>query len=315
MKKLALIVSLALTAAACGTSDPVAPGKDMAVAKDGGSGDMAMALGAGKVGAVCTAATDCGEGNAPTCLKMFPGGYCSSKCTKDTDCGTGVCGDVGASSKYCLTPCTKASDCRSGGMYACWTDGTCFPNDAFNCDPTANNGTCTVAMAGGPGGCLRYGIGAGKNGICSPTCAIGTGTCPPDSMGGAAHCIVQDERYDSMGMATGDKFVGGQCNSIVSMPGPAANEALCQYPDGMGGMGFYTDVCNDGYNCYLKGMAPAGMGYDANGDNKCHKFCTIGVASADGGVSVPDGGTVASSTCGTGTCHNVWGTGKFGLCY
>jgi hypothetical protein len=308
-------LGLAVAIAGCGNNNNTPPdlgAKDLAMPK---GGDMTTS-GGGKVGDPCTASTDCGEGSSPTCLKQFPGGYCSSKCTKDSDCGSAVCGDVGASSKYCLTSCKTAADCRSGGMYACWTDHTCFPNDAFDCDPTAGSGQCAV-MTGGAGGCIRYGIGAGKTGICTPSCQPGKGTCGPDSQGGPQHCIIDDERYDAMGMATMDKYLGGLCAGLVSMPPPVANDMPCTYPDGMGGMMYFVDVCNDGYNCYLMGKSPVNMGYSSAGDNKCRQLCALGPSTNDGGI-IPDGGSFAVSMCSTSgqTCHNVFGGGlNVGLCY
>jgi len=215
--------------------------------------------------------------------------------------------------KWCLKSCMAPADCRTPG-YACFTFGSCFPNGNLSCDPTAGDGTCPVDPADATnlnGGCLRNALGTGTVGRCDDACQVGTNTCAPDTNGDPQICIISDETRNLDGTASMDKYLGGVCTTKVMTP--LGNNVECLYtPTGATMSSHYIDVCNDGYECYLKGMGTGG-GFDSKGDNLCRQLCT-----PPGGVAgmVPDGGVAAPTTCanGTLTCKPVWGPNKFGLC-
>ena len=105
----------------------------------------------------------------------------------------------------------------------------------------------------------------------------------------------------------------------VGLMTPVGNGLECLYtPMGATMAGHYIDVCNDGYECYLKGMGTGG-GFDSLGDNLCRQLCYLpgGGNFVDGGMALPDGGMPMMGACATGTCTDVWGlanTFKIGLC-
>lgn len=322
-------VVVALTLAGCPGPEPepmdMTPVRDMrADMADGGGG-------AGNIGDPCTDNMQCTEGATPLCWKNYllnrnsylptHGGLCTSSCNVDADCGAnGSCEDFGGMlGKWCFKKCMAPTDCRSNG-YACFLfspNTVCFPNDNLNCDPTMGDGTC-ADFFNVTGGCVRGAMGTGKQGSCEALCQIGTGTCPPDRDGNKQICLINDETRTLEGMMTGDKFKGPLCFSGVMTP--IANGLECLYtPTGSTMAGHYIDVCNDGYECYLKGMGTGG-GFDQNGDNLCRQLCYLNgspVSLPDGGMPLPDGGMPMTGACATGTCQDVWGlanTFGIGLC-
>jgi hypothetical protein len=275
------------------------------------------------LGEPCTVNANCGEGTSPQCWPMFlgnnpdlidvPDGYCSSRCGDDGDCGSGVCVNFGGTiGRWCLRDCTGGTECREGStQYACvfGNAGTdyCLPETVFDCDPTLGEGACTTRGPSGdvPGGCVRAGHGAGLRGYCEPLCTIGEDTCEADGAMRARHCLVTDARWDDTGAATGDTFVGPRC--VVTGISTAVADPIgttCE----LGGENL-LEICVDGAECYLQGAAPAGMGFDAMGDNICYALCYL-----PGGASA----TVCPSTT---TCSDIWGLGartdpmlRVGLC-
>lgn len=288
----AALLSALMTALGCG--DVTTPPQDM-TADLASAPDLALWQPPyNGIGARCAADRDCGEGTQPTCARsigneQLPEGYCSSPCTDNAQCGRwGVCVDLGAAGRWCLAACANNNDCRSTG-YACWLGGDpyCWVTTAFDCDPQAGDGYCGTA---GPkrdqqGGCVRAALGRGKRGFCQALCSAGKGTCPSGQS-----CLVTDQRRYLDGDMTGDKFVGPVCTGVPrSGLNPVGQE--CRGGDDR----FYTNVCVDGAECYLKGGSPAGSGFDAAGDNKCKQLCYL-----------PGGGT--GPTCPTGTtCKDIFG--------
>jgi hypothetical protein len=194
----------------------------------------------------------------------------------------------------------------------------CFPDGNLTCDPTMDNGRCPAGTDANDlnGGCLRSAIGTGKTGRCEATCPVGTGTCEADLDGNPQICIVVDETRNLDGTKTMDKFIGPVCTTKVMNPGPIGNDLDCLYTP-MGGMArHFIDVCNDGYECYIKGMGTGG-GFDSLGDDKCRRLCYksgFTPPAVDGGIGTPP------AACGgaTPTCKDVWGlfatTNPVGLC-
>jgi hypothetical protein len=319
-------VVAAVALAACGSSK--SNSMDLAVH------DIAMPAGpdmagAGVIGAPCTSDTDCHEGTNPVCFKAHfnnkagnvatRGGYCSSKCTDDASCGSnGSCITFVPDGSFCLGKCMMASDCRN--FYACFTGlgPACFPADNLDCDPTAAGGVCTYRQTR-PGGCVRQALGTGMKGECFEGCEVGTSTCAPDVFGNARQCLVDDERTGLDGTSTGDAWVGPLCLFSATTPPPIADGQECLYtPQGASMASHYFDVCVNGDECYLMGKAAAGHGFDAAGDNKCHKLCYLATPSVpDAGLDFSDGGMLAAP-CVTGTCRDVWGlagtSNPAGLC-
>jgi len=290
-------------------------------------------VGGGLVGAKCAASTDCTEGKTPICWRQSlfnqsgflstHGGYCSSSCTTDGDCGTGHCVNFGTQGHFCLANCSSPTDpCPSRASYACFLDGTCFPTDNLSCDPTMGDGSCATGI--GPGGCQRAALGTGNKGFCVQQCDVGVGTCGPDQGGNPQHCIIDDERQnvDQNMVKYGDKWVGPMCFAKADpvMFPPIATGAECKAT--IMGMSFhFSDICVDGDECYVKGMSPAGMGFDAAGDNLCKQMCYLSATpQIDGGAVVPDGGTVAGACPGGTTCTDIFGLAaapaprRVGLC-
>lgn len=101
---------------------------------------------AGRPGAACTSAADCGitgspEGQTFDCLTdfqgaiTFPGGYCTATCSGTQACpqGSTCLGSLG-----CIDECTKDSDCRNAPQYRCLPLG----QSKYGCFPAAQ---CTKA--------------------------------------------------------------------------------------------------------------------------------------------------------------------------
>jgi len=246
------------------------------------------------IGGTCQATSDCLEGETPACFVLtlgnvpdgtsVPGGYCSSTCQSSRDCGAnGECVDLGAAGIACLQRCGAPSECRDG--YSCWSNGFCLPG-ALDCDPTV--GSCSTG--GVPGGCSREALGAGLTGQCRRICAIGTGSCSTSGGNTGEHCIFVDYTHEANGTPTHDGFRGTLCAPLPSVP--ATHGQPCSF----------AGQCEDGDECNLLGPFMFGQGFDAKGDNRCHRLCTV--------RGVP---------CDTGeTCVDLWGTlqnsGGAGLC-
>ncbi len=323
-----LVLAAAFAVGGCGGSGPA---QDLGV--DGMMHDLAtpIDMAGGQIGAACKATSDCIAGTMPVCFTKYfdnkttnvqtPGGYCSSKCTQDSDCGSSgaTCVDFGAEGKFCIAGCMQATDCRSPG-YACFFNLGCFPNTNLNCDPTMNNGVCQFSSTK-PGGCVRQAVGTGKTGQCYEQCAAGVDTCAP-FIGFTRHCQIDDERTNiTDGSSTGDKWVGPICLYDPTGIAPIADGQECLYNNN-GMMVHYSDICVDGDECYLTGKAPAGMGFDSAGDNKCHQLCYLNnmtPSTPDGGFDFADGGVLANGSCPNAmTCTDIWGLASspypIGLC-
>lgn len=258
----------------------------------------------GAIGAPCSVDLDCADevcftSTFPNGLSA-PGGYCTAACSTNSDCGTGVCipfqTGSGPASSFCLAACAAASDCRGG--FACFQGdtGVCFSTDSLTCDPTAGSGTC-ITTNSQAGGCLRAALGPGKTGQCKTACnRVGPGVCGTDSEGDPFICVVLNTTVDvNTGIATGDTFHGAICSQESTTPFITGTE--CRTTLANGQTAHFADTCVDGDECYLKGMQPAGSGFDTAGDNLCHPLC---------------GGTVV---CSAGlTCRNVFGIANTGLC-
>jgi|SRR5581483_2485531 len=289
----------------------------------GGVFDLATSDGpsSGAIGATCKMNSDCLLGKTPTCFKTnFNNktgnvatrfGYCSSPCAMDSDCGGhgATCVDFGSDGKFCIAGCTAATDCRM--FYACFNFG-CFPADNLTCDPTMNNGTCTYGTL--PGGCVRQALGTGNKGECFEQCSVGVDTCAPDRNGNIRHCIVDDERYNTDNsmppVPTNDKWVGPVCLFADTTITPIADGAECIFTQANGMTTHFTDICVDGDECYIMGMAAAGHGFDAAGDNLCHKLCYLNnmtPSTPDGGFDFADGGALAGACPAGKTCTDIWG--------
>lgn len=224
--------------------------------------DMAGTM-AGDIGQPCTQSGDCKGGPSPTCWTATvnnqagapptPGGYCSSTCNTDAQCGgNGACVSIGAAGRFCVAKCRNATTCRTG--YACafyGTAGVCYPSTIFDCDPTANMGTCTEAATMKAGGCIR---GAYENkGTCNATCTLAAGSCPQRN-GRTRHCVYFS---DPMNMAAPDPFKGLVCFDNVQNPVAAGGDCNA------------LDECVDGYQCDTQ-------------DGKCRQLCTKNGAPACG---------------------------------
>ncbi len=266
---------------------------------------------ASPIGGPCSATAQCTEGKTPECFtkKLFnlngylptPNGYCSSRCTNDGDCGAaGTCVSFGNQGQWCMAQCTLPTDCRSPG-YACfrYNNGYCFPNGNLDCDPTANNGTCTTTQ-GQPGGCLRAAEGPGTTGFCTEGCVAGAGSCPVQN-GLARQCVVYNQTgsVDLQGNPTGDKFHGAVCIDNYSSNAVGSE---CLYTDPAGNVHDYIDACADGAECYITAFT--------GGDNKCRQMC---YPPGEGQIDA------AANACPSGTfCSDVFGlfatANPIGLC-
>jgi hypothetical protein len=314
---LGALAGLALLAGGCSGGNPAGDG-----GLDSGIVDLLTPTdgpGAGAIGSTCKAASDCNAGTTPTCFSKYfnnktgnvqtRGGYCSSPCTADADCGGAgaTCVDFGSDGKFCIAGCMAATDCRQ--FYACFNFG-CFPSDNLTCDSTMNNGTCTYL--GRPGGCVRQALGTGNKGECFEGCAVGVDTCAPDGNGNVRHCIVDDERTNTNPDMTSsnDKWVGPVCLFADSTITPIADGTECKFTQPDGTIAHFTDICVDGDECYIQGTAAAGHGFDANGDNLCHKLCYLGNMTPsvpDAGFDFADGGALAGPCSSGQTCTDIWG--------
>lgn len=280
--------------------------------------DPNLCKGAGCMGASCTKASDCteGEGGAAVCwlntllenpsYVATPGGYCTRRCQADSECGTGKCVSVpNSTDKYCMASCRTSLTCRKPG-YSCAFNGDvggiCFPHGTFDCNPTTTKGTCDF----GPrpsyaGGCIRVAYEDEKGGVCHLACRVGTKTCPPDTrIPGATPpdqlCAYIDTMVDAMGnpAMTKDKWKGAVCFGQPTTP--VADNGACVY---------WTD-CADGSQC------------DRYGDKTCRKLCAQGNGMQDGNLYVPPGAMPANNTCAAGSCGNGLRAGTIdgapGLC-
>jgi hypothetical protein len=235
------------------------PPADMTMTPDGGRTDMSTTTDGGTgmsgIGDPCTADTDCKVGTVPSCWKAnvlnntanpaTPSGYCSAKCTADTECGAGNrCVSFGTES-HCLKGCADAVTCRHPG-YACAfiASGVCYPDTIYDCDPKAGTGTCTEAMTGKAGGCLRQAFE--DKGVCQASCAVGPGTCA-DRAGRKRQCIY----YDASKGGFMDTYKGLICAQSVAMPKMAGDACT------------FLNECVDGAEC-----DPI--------DGKCHMMCVKG---------------------------------------
>jgi hypothetical protein len=117
---------------------------------------------------------------------------------------------------------------------------------------------------------------------------------------GARLCLVLNTTAALDGTPTGDKYKGTVCSPLVTSPPAIADGAECLYLNPDGTRAHFSDVCVDDDECYLTGGQPAGQGFDAAGDNRCHKLCYAG--------SCPPGST----------CRDVFGlfttTNPVGMC-
>jgi hypothetical protein len=219
-------------------------------------GDMAMGTGGG-IGDPCTDDTGCKVGPAPKCWKNnvlnntanppTPNGYCSAACTADTQCGSGNrCVNLGPAGSYCLAGCGNATTCRHPGYACTYYDmaGICFSDSRLDCDPKAAMGACTEGGTGKAGGCLRQAYE--NKGICSASCAVGSGTCA--ALGGTSRqCIFLDTTV-SPAM---DSWKGPICVQSPATPLNAGDPCM------------YLNECKDGYQC-------------DNAGGTCQQLCTKG---------------------------------------
>jgi hypothetical protein len=143
---------------------------------------MAIADGAGAVGAPCTTYADCGGGTLGGCFPeaagSYKGGYCTIGCDAGTPCpGGSVCA---TSLGLCFKACTGDMDCRGAG-YACED----LNGNGNKMCTNAATGAGTVGDAcggiwdcngGAYGLCVFY-----AGGYCSVACGAGQATCPAGS--------------------------------------------------------------------------------------------------------------------------------------
>lgn len=297
-----LLLSLMMTA--CSLRGDFSP-------SDAGAGNG----GPGAIGAECSSASDCLNGKHPVCWRQTlinrrdylptPRGYCSSTCVDDHDCGAGAtCTNFGNDGFYCLATCTSSEQCR--GHYFCAygigaSSDYCFPEAAFDCDPTSTDGSCVVPGSSLPGGCLRGAYGPGVTGNCYAACNIGTATCETAPDNTHRQCFY----VDATGTDDSDTWRGPVCLDKVSSPPPAATGNECLDPST--NLDFFN-LCVDGNEC------------DTQGDNLCHPLCYLsggqsGIAGAvDAGVAPADcpQGTVCKDRFNAANQSAAWK--RIGLC-
>ena len=321
---------LALAAFGCDDNNKTTMSHDMAMKMVGMD-----AAGSSGIGSPCTSTDQCTDGSMPMCIKDFLSrtGICSASCSTDTDCGDGnVClfaprpgttDPMGVCTKSCMT----AADCVPSNT-ACWvslssTFDACWPKDGvqvsgqgvdLDCDPTVVG--CTFNGSKLPGACERQIAGTGNAGSCRQSCDIGVGTCPDTADGTPQSCYFFDETLNADGTPNGDKFKGTICEIIAQVASSTmqgapltfiADGSECLDPTDATMTHFY-DICLPGSMCELPAVTGGTKTISgATADNLCHQLCYLGnYTPPDMGELFSDGGAVASTTCRTGTCTDVF---------